>query len=235
MTLAETMSALEAYGTEQNRKVYARHGAGTNTFGVSFASLGVLKKKIKTNHALAGELWATGNRDAQYLAMMIADPARATVKELEGWAKSLDYYVLADALAKIVAASPHALKLAERWAHSQHDYTAQAAYDVFSQLALNRSDLPDSYFERLLDEIETSIHDRKNRTRHAMNNLLIAIGLRNPGLRAKATAAAKRIGKVVVDHGETGCKTPDAVAYMEKAAAYRERQAAKRPAKKAKR
>ena len=30
--------------------------------------------------------------------------------------------------------------------------------------------------------------------------------------------AARRIGEVHVDHGETGCKTPDAAAYIQKMA-----------------
>lgn len=235
MTLAETMAALELYGTEQNRKVFANHGAGPNTFGVSFANLGALKKKIKTDHALACALWETGNTDARYLAMMIADPIKVTVKELESWAKSLDYYVHADAVSKVAAASPHALDLAEKWAHSKHDYTAQVAYDVYAGLALSQPDLPDSLFEALIKEIETTIHTRTNRARHAMNNLLIAIALRNESLRKRAIAAAKKIGKVEVDHGKTGCKTPDAVAYIEKSLEYREKQAAKQAAKKAKR
>ena len=37
------------------------------------------------------------------------------------------------------------------------------------------------------------------------------------------TGAAKRIGKVEVDHGETGCKTQDAVTYIQKAKAHRAR------------
>ena len=49
-----------------------------------------------------------------------------------------------------------------------------------------------------------------------MNRALIAIGRRTPPLRRAATAAAKRIGPVEVDHGETGCKTPDAVAAITK-------------------
>jgi hypothetical protein len=32
----------------------------------------------------------------------------------------------------------------------------------------------------------------------------------------KTPAASGRIGKVHVDHGETSCKTPEAVAYIEK-------------------
>jgi hypothetical protein len=54
-----------------------------------------------------------------------------------------------------------------------------------------------------------------------MNGALIAIGLRNPRLEKKAVAAAKRIGKVEVDHGETSCETPDAAAYIAKAKARR--------------
>jgi hypothetical protein len=43
-------------------------------------------------------------------------------------------------------------------------------------------------------------------------------GKPKPALRKKATDVAKRIGKVDVDHGDTSCKTPDAVEYIEKAA-----------------
>ena len=44
-----------------------------------------------------------------------------------------------------------------------------------------------------------------------MNGALISIGIRNAKLEKLAIAAAKRIGKVEVDHLETSCKTPDRV------------------------
>ena len=53
-----------------------------------------------------------------------------------------------------------------------------------------------------------------------MNSALIGIGMRSPAFEKKAIAAAGRIGKVEVDHGETGCKTPAAAAYIRKAAAH---------------
>jgi len=37
--LNDVMTELEFLGTEQNRKIYRRHGAGDNQFGVSFANL----------------------------------------------------------------------------------------------------------------------------------------------------------------------------------------------------
>src|SRR6185503_19234980 len=76
MGLAETMRALEKAGSAQTRKTYLRHGAQEPLFGVSFATLKTLVKKIGVDHELALELWDTGNSDARVLAMKIADPAQ---------------------------------------------------------------------------------------------------------------------------------------------------------------
>ena len=53
-----------------------------------------------------------------------------------------------------------------------------------------------------------------------MNSALIGIGMRSDSLERKAIAVARRIGTVVVDHGLTGCKTPDAASYIPKARRY---------------
>ena len=50
-----------------------------------------------------------------------------------------------------------------------------------------------------------------------MNTALIAIGMRSLKLEPKAISAARKIGRIDVDHGETNCKTPDAEAYILKA------------------
>lgn len=230
MTLAEAMKALEAAGTAQNRKVYARHGSGENCYGVSFAVLGALTKQIKRDHKLARQLWTTGNADARILATMIADPQAATTQELDEWIASVNYYVLADSLAKLAAQSPHARTLMKTWMPSKHDFTAQVGYDILAVQAMNDPEFDEAELKGHLAEIERTIHGRSNRTRHAMNNVVISIGLRNEAMRKAAIEAAKRIGKVEVDHGETSCRTPDAVAYIEKAAAYYAKRAAKQAA-----
>lgn len=46
MIYDKVMKELKRMGTAQNRKVYARHGVGENMFGVSYANLNALKKKI---------------------------------------------------------------------------------------------------------------------------------------------------------------------------------------------
>ncbi len=69
------MQELEALGSEQTRKTYARHGIKEPAFGVLYSSLSKIQKRIKTDHELARRLWHTGNHDARILATMISHPS----------------------------------------------------------------------------------------------------------------------------------------------------------------
>jgi 3-methyladenine DNA glycosylase AlkD len=224
MKVKEAMAELKAAGTEQNRKIYRRHGANGQLFGVSFGDLGRLQKRIRVDHALARQLWATGNVDARTLATMIADPKAATEAEIDGWMRDIDYYTLDDTFTqKLVARTPYARKKAKQWSAAKSEYKGRAGWHLVGQLTRDDPQLPDSYFAERIEQIEREIHGARNRKREAMNNALIAIGLRSPALQRRAIAAAKRIGPVDVDHGETNCKTPDAAAYIQKAAARTKR------------
>ncbi len=227
MTLDEAMAALEAAGTEQNRKIYRRHGLADPMFGVSYAALGKLKKQIKRNQPLAAGLWATGNHDAQVLATMVADPAAFDARLLDEWAQSAVDYAIQDALAKDVTVhTPHVRALAEKWIASGDDLVKRAGWATVGSLAtFGPAGIPDDWFLQFLPPIESQMHRSPNRVKEAMNNALIAIGSRNESLRGPATDAARRIGKVSVDHGETNCKTPDAVAYIDRTHARRETRA----------
>ncbi len=219
MTFDEAMKTLESAGTAQNRKVYARHGVNGAMFGVSYATQRDLAKKIKVDHALATRLWETGNHDARVLATMIADPAAAGRKQLDDWAKELDDYVLTDGVSAMAARAPDALGVAKRWIASNNEWISSAGWSIVASLAVKDDAAGDDVFESWLPVIKSGIHGAPNRTRHAMNNALIAIGIRSATLEKKAVAAATAIGRVEVDHGETGCKTPDAVSYIRKARA----------------
>ena len=220
MNYAQVMKELKALGTAQNRKVYARHGGGENMFGVSFANLGKLKKQLKVNHELAEQLWASGNQDARVLATMIADPNVLTDKQAEAWLKDLSNYGLSEMFGDLVAKSPLALKKAEKWHKSKDEWVATTGWRMIAQLAMTDPQLTDEYFDPYLELIANGIHQQKNRVRYEMNGALIAIGIRNEKLEKKAITIAKKIGKVEVDHGETGCKTPDAAEYIAKALAF---------------
>jgi 3-methyladenine DNA glycosylase AlkD len=214
MKHADVMKTLTKLGTAQNRKVYRRHGVRKKMFGVSYANQNVLRKKIGQDHDLACSLWATGNHDAMVLATMIADPERADSRLLEKWVKDLDSYVISDAVAGFVAKTRFAQKKMEQWGRSKGEWIGRTGWLLLAHLAMRETELPDSYYEKQLKTIQKEIHARKNRVRDAMNSALIATGIRNAGLQKSALAAAAKIGRVDVDHGQTGCKTPDAAAYI---------------------
>jgi 3-methyladenine DNA glycosylase AlkD len=218
---SETMQALEAAGKAQYRKIYARHGAGENQFGVSTADLKKISKRIKANHSLATQLWATHNYDAMTLALMIADPKQFTEAQAQAWVEQVYARLLAGELGNLVAKTPFARTLAERWIDSDSEWIAYAGWCVISNLA--GSDLADSYFEAMLSRVERSIHTSKNYVRYAMNNALISIGVRSEHLTALAIEAAQRIGTVEVDHGDTSCETPAAIPYIHKTLAHRQK------------
>jgi 3-methyladenine DNA glycosylase AlkD len=227
MTIQQAVEELQKYGTDQNRKVYRRHGVGDKVYGVSFANLNKLKRTIKTDHELARRLWATGNHDARILATMVADPGLVDAALLDSWKDGLDNYIISDAFAKFAAATPLARKSAERWTQSPKEWVGRAGWMLLAHLALHDASLPRDYFPQYLETIERRIPSSPNRARDAMNSALIAIGLRSPELERKAIAAARRIGEVEVDHGETSCETPDAESYIRKVRArQRQRRAA---------
>jgi hypothetical protein len=48
MSFEDVFAQLEAWGSENTRKIYARYGAGDNQFGVSLGNLRGLAKRLKT-------------------------------------------------------------------------------------------------------------------------------------------------------------------------------------------
>jgi 3-methyladenine DNA glycosylase AlkD len=216
VTLDETLQTLKAAGTAQTRKTYLRHGYPDDTYGVSFADMKKFAKQIDTDHVLAQKLWATGNGDACVLATMIADADETTSKELDAWVKAVHHSLMAQMLSRFVADTEFAREKAEQWMKSPEEFIGETGYHVLGQLALHDEELPDEYFEGHLRTIERAIQGAKNYTRSGMNQAVIAVGVRNPNLTKRALAAAARMGKVEVNHGDTDCKTPDAAAYIQR-------------------
>jgi 3-methyladenine DNA glycosylase AlkD len=216
MTLAEVMRVLEKAGSAQTKRTYARHGAREPMFGVLFATLKDLAKRIGVDHELAWELWETGNFDARNLAVKIVDPARMSSADLDRWARDYRVRMCGLYVAALAAEGPHGAAKARQWLASKDGDERVAGWGLVSQLAMRGEAEPDAWFAGLLAEIERSIHRAPNAERGAMNQAVISIGGRSPALRRAALAAAKRIGRVEVDHGDTSCKTPEAAAYIGK-------------------
>jgi 3-methyladenine DNA glycosylase AlkD len=219
MKSSEILSTLKRLGKPQTAAIYKRYGTGDNVFGALTSEIAKLRKKIKCDHALAMDLWKSGNAEARALALQIADPAKLTRSAADKFVKDGPALFVSFYLNELVARSPIADDTMRAWMKSKDETFRQMGYGT---LGMRLKDDPDSISDadaaKILATIEKEIHGSPNWARYAMNGALIAIGINKPALRKKATEAATRIGKVHVDHGETHCKTPDAAPYIEKAA-----------------
>src|SRR5690242_3210046 len=122
LTVASIMAQLKKKGSTQTRKIYSRHGMVTDKmYGVSAADLKVLAKTIKGQHALACELFETGNLDAMYLAGMVADGSQMTAKQLNAWAEgAADLQMIAEyTVPWVTVENPNARELALQWMKSK--------------------------------------------------------------------------------------------------------------------
>jgi 3-methyladenine DNA glycosylase AlkD len=230
MTLKQAVAALKKGGTAQNRKTYGRHGVTGKMFGVSYALQKRLAKQAGTDHELAVGLWATRNHDARILATMVCDPTAFTSRELDAMARELDNYVLTDAFSSVVNRSGKAIKKFEAWKNRKGEHISAAAWNILASQAFYDDTLTDAFCTEQINLIARDIHLRSNRCRHSMNQALISLGVRNPRLEKKARTAAKKIGKVTIDHGQTSCRTPDAEVFMTITLEHRKTQAAKKKA-----
>ncbi len=70
--------------------------------------------------------------------------------------------------------------------------------------------------ERLLEQVVQTIATAKDRVRYAMNAFVISVGAYVKPLLAAAKAAAKKIGTLEIDMGDTSCKVPNAVESIKK-------------------
>lgn len=224
MNAQEILATLTKLGKPQTAAIYRRHGSGDNVCGVLTSELVKLQKKIKIDHALAMELWKTTNAEARALALKVADPEKVTRADADRFVKDGPVRFVGYDLADLLARTPVADDTMRAWMKASDEALREMGYRL---LAVRLRDDPDSISdadaEQVLATIAQEIHASPNWARYAMNGALISIGVYKPALRKKAIAAARRIGKVEVDHGETNCKTPDAGAYIEKAAAHKRR------------
>ncbi len=214
--LDEVMRELEKAGSAQTKKTYARHGAKEPMFGVLFGTLKVLVDRIGVDQELALALWKTKNQDARNLAMKIADPAQIRSADLDRWAKENSMRICGAYIGCLAAEGPHAAAKVRDWLASSDEGLRATGWTLIAQLANLDEKTPDDGFAKRLAQIEKTIHSSPSIERGSMNSALIAIGGRSAALRKLATATAKRIGPVEVDHGDTACTTPDAVTYIAK-------------------
>ncbi len=218
MDYNQVMKTLIDLGTEQNRKIYKRHGNDIDMFGVSVANLKKVVKPLKSDHDLGRQLLFSNNFDAMYMSKWMVDPYTLTIEDLEELLNSSEYYVIIDnVVASLTARNKNiSWKAIYKWIdHENHRYR-QAAYSVLSYILSNydNSDIDTVLVRNRLLHAKEVIHKEANRVRYSMNSFIISAGGYIEEFTDLSIDVANEIGKVEVFMGETSCKVPFAPDYI---------------------
>lgn len=215
----EIMNELAMLGTEQTRKTLKNHGAVEPIYGVRIGDMKPILKRHRNDHKLALELFKTGNSDAMYLAGLMSKPALMTPEVLDEWIGGASWHMISEyTVAWNAAESLYKFEMARKWIESDDELTADAGWATWGCIMALTPDeqLDKQEIDQLLDRVEREIHAAKNQVRYVMNGFVIAVGSYYPPLAEKAMEVGKRIGKVLVNMGNTECKVPYAPDYIQK-------------------
>lgn len=135
MTVKEIMAELQTLGNAQIKSILLKHGVREPLFGVRVGDMKPIQKKIRKDYQLARELYATGNADAMYLAGLIADDARMSRQDLEGWVRqALSQNISEYTVPWVAAGSPHGYELALQWIDAKEEHIAAAGWATLGSI-----------------------------------------------------------------------------------------------------
>lgn len=199
--------ALAELAALEDPKVRAANEKRGDDHGINLSKMRALAKRIKTDHALATQLWATGETPARLLAMLICTPRAFSADELDAMLRETRAPKVNEWFVSYLAKkSPLAEELRVRWFDDPDPTVAAAAWAVTSERVAGDADGLD--LEQLLDLIERDMKDAPGRLQWAMNETLAQIGIHHPTLRERALQIGERL-QVLADYPTApGCVSP---------------------------
>ena len=207
MTRDEALARLEAFGSARLREQNAKRGVTGAQFGVKLGDIRKLADEIKSDHALALELWDTEILEARLLAVLLMRPKEISVSGLNLLVRSNSQVPVSDWLNSYVV-KPHPQKeaLRQRWMQSDHPMAARAGWSLTAERVAKTPKGLD--LSALLDRLEAEMATADPLTKWTMNNTLAAIGINHPALRHRALAIGERLGVYRDYPTPAGCTSP---------------------------
>ena len=207
MTAKQILKELESLGDKSRRAHNAKNGCGKNQYGVKMGDIRKVAGKIKSNHALAMELWATGNEDARFVATLCMNPKELSAAELEKLVKSLTFAYVADWLNNyIVKKHPAKEALREKWEKAKDKWLARSYWSLTAERVAKDGESLD--LDGLLCRIEKEMGKAKPEVQWTMNMCLAEIGIHHAKHRKRAVAIGEKIGLYRDYPVSKGCTSP---------------------------
>lgn len=207
MTAKDVIKELEPLGSERLRQHNKKYGAGDNQFGVKMGDIRKIAAKIKTDHALALELWNTGSLEARLVAILILKSKELSATELEKMVKSETSTQAADWLySYVIKDFGGKEELRQKWMKTKDKMCARAGWSLTAGRVARQPEGLD--LDALLDRIEKEMPKAEPEVQWTMNNTLANIGIYHVSLRKRALAIGEKLGIYRDYPVSKGCTSP---------------------------
>ena len=208
--VTELMAELAALEDPRAREVNEKHG---DDHGVNLAKLRAIAKRLKIQHDLARQLWATGDTAARLLALLVCRPKAFERDELDTMLREAQSPKVQDWLVNyVVKKGPHAEELRQAWFTDPDPIVASAGWALTSERVVKKPEGID--LGGLLDIIEAEMQGAPDRLQWAMNTCLAQIGIEHAAHRARALEIGERL-QVLKDYPTpAGCTSPFAPSWI---------------------
>ena len=188
-TAVELMAELSELADPRILAVNERRG---DDHAVNLSKLRAVAKRLKTQHDLARELWATGDSAAKLLALLVCRPKTFERDELDTMIREARTPKVHDWLVNyVVKKSAHADDLRRSWHADSDPLVETAGWALTSDRVAKTPDGLD--LPALLDEVEERMTAAPERLQWAMNTCLAHIGIHHPDLRDRALQIGQRL------------------------------------------
>lgn len=174
--------------------------------GVNLSHLRALAKRLKIQHELALELWASGDTAARLLATLVCRPKAFSAAELDAMIRDIRSPKLLDWLiVNVVKPGRHAEELRLVW-KDDHDLVGRAGWSLTTDRVVRKPEGLD--LEALLDQIERELKQAPEHKQWTMNHCLAEIGIHHPAFRKRAVHIGERLGVHIDYPASPGCTPP---------------------------
>lgn len=207
MTVKEILKELASLSDERTKKHNTKSGVGENQYGVKLGDIRKIAKKLKTNHSLSLDLWATNNFDAQMLSILIIKPNELSADELDTMVKSVEYNRVSDWLnSYVIKLHPNHEELRNKWLNNDNAMAQRAAWNLTSIKA--KRDFKDLDIPSILDRLENEMGTANPIAQWTMNFTLAEIGINHPQYRKRALDIGESLGIYRDLKVPKGCTSP---------------------------
>lgn len=197
--------------------------AGLKSYGLGLTQHRKLAKKIGRSHELAAELWQSDYYDAKVVSLLIDEPKKLTVEQIEkqvdeistnGKSIGLFTHIFSSCDATLPKA-PFAFELANNWIMSKDETRRRCGYGLIYEFSKKKSKkYTDDFFMEIVERIDVHIEDETTWGRMSMGSALMGIGKRSKPLNAAALKVATRVGAIDFNDGSGKCEPFDVVKHL---------------------